>query len=52
MTRQSLGVCYYPEHWPEEQWEREVARHGASLLRPNYFFAAIGASFVTLMARE
>jgi beta-galactosidase len=19
--RQTLGVCYYPEHWPEERWE-------------------------------
>jgi beta-galactosidase len=21
-----LGVCYYPEHWPEEWWERDAAR--------------------------
>ena len=20
MTKQSLGVCYYPEHWPESRW--------------------------------
>ena len=24
MTR-SLGVCYYPEHWPEEQWRSDAA---------------------------
>jgi len=22
----SLGVCYYPEHWPEEQWENDAAK--------------------------
>ncbi|QPH55259.1 beta-galactosidase [Pontivivens ytuae] len=21
-----LGVCYYPEHWPEEQWAEDAAR--------------------------
>lgn len=21
-----LGVCYYPEHWPQEQWARDAAR--------------------------
>jgi beta-galactosidase len=25
MTR-SLGVCYYPEHWPEDQWPDDAAR--------------------------
>ncbi|TVR46756.1 MAG: beta-galactosidase [Rhodobacteraceae bacterium] len=25
MTR-SLGVCYYPEHWPEEIWSQDAAR--------------------------
>ncbi|MXN66904.1 beta-galactosidase [Stappia sp. GBMRC 2046] len=24
MTAQSLGVCYYPEHWPEERWETDA----------------------------
>ncbi|NRG16618.1 beta-galactosidase [Rhizobiales bacterium] len=24
MTKQSLGVCYYPEHWPEERWETDA----------------------------
>jgi len=22
----ALGVCYYPEHWPEAWWERDAAR--------------------------
>ena len=22
----TLGVCYYPEHWPEAQWEEDAAR--------------------------
>src|SRR5690606_7677345 len=22
----ALGVCYYPEHWPEEFWARDAAR--------------------------
>lgn len=26
MTAPSLGVCYYPEHWPEDWWERDAAR--------------------------
>jgi len=20
-----LGVCYYPEHWPEDRWEQDAA---------------------------
>ena len=24
--RRTLGVCYYPEHWPREIWERDAAR--------------------------
>ncbi|SFS01235.1 beta-galactosidase [Yoonia litorea] len=24
--RRSLGVCYYPEHWPEEQWVQDATR--------------------------
>lgn len=20
----SIGVCYFPEHWPDEEWERDV----------------------------
>ena len=27
MTRgPDLGVCYYPEHWPEEKWAEDAAR--------------------------
>ncbi|MEM1079038.1 MAG: beta-galactosidase [Pseudomonadota bacterium] len=25
-----LGVCYYPEHWPEDQWPRDAERMKAS----------------------
>jgi beta-galactosidase len=21
-----LGVCYYPEHWPEASWEEDARR--------------------------
>ena len=24
--KRTLGVCYYPEHWPEAQWEEDAAR--------------------------
>jgi len=24
-----LGVCYYPEHWPEDQWATDAARMAA-----------------------
>ncbi len=23
--KQELGVCYYPEHWPEEMWTKDAA---------------------------
>jgi len=26
MTKQSLGVCYYPEHWPEDFWAVDARR--------------------------
>ncbi len=26
MTKPTLGVCYYPEQWPEEMWEQDAAR--------------------------
>ena len=29
MTRPTLGVCYYPEHWPEAWWEEDAARMAA-----------------------
>ena len=27
--KRTLGVCYYPEHWPETQWEEDAARMAA-----------------------
>lgn len=24
--KRTLGVCYYPEHWPEEVWDQDAAR--------------------------
>lgn len=24
--KRALGVCYYPEHWPEAQWAQDAAR--------------------------
>lgn len=24
--KRTLGVCYYPEHWPEEQWDHDARR--------------------------
>ena len=29
----SLGVCYYPEHWPEEDWTDDAARMHAAGIR-------------------
>jgi beta-galactosidase len=25
-VKRTLGVCYYPEHWPEEKWTEDAAR--------------------------
>ncbi len=25
LRRQTMGVCYYPEHWPEERWETDAS---------------------------
>jgi beta-galactosidase len=25
-VKRALGVCYYPEHWPETQWAEDAAR--------------------------
>jgi beta-galactosidase len=27
--KRTLGVCYYPEHWPEPQWAEDAARMAA-----------------------
>jgi beta-galactosidase len=39
-TRRRLGVCYYPEQWPEERWAddaRRMAAAGLSLVRIGEF---------------
>ena len=39
-TRPQLGVCYYPEHWPEAQWEedaRQMVEQGLSWVRIGEF---------------
>jgi beta-galactosidase len=28
-VKRTLGVCYYPEHWPEEKWAEDAARMAA-----------------------
>ncbi|MEJ2000942.1 MAG: beta-galactosidase, partial [Maritimibacter sp.] len=35
--KRAIGVCYYPEHWPEEIWAEDAAR-----------MAAAGISFVRI----
>ena len=35
--KRALGVCYYPEHWPEPQWATDAAR-----------MAALGLTFVRI----
>lgn len=37
MTSPALGVCYYPEHWPEDWWDADAAR-----------MAEIGLSYVRI----
>ncbi len=36
-TSPALGVCYYPEHWPEEKWAEDAQR-----------MAALGLSYVRI----
>ena len=39
-TAPRLGVCYYPEHWPEERWTtdaRMMREAGLSLVRIGEF---------------
>ena len=26
MMQRQLGTCYYPEHWPQEQWQEDARR--------------------------
>ncbi|UWQ17224.1 beta-galactosidase [Jannaschia sp. M317] len=40
LSRQALGVCYYPEHWPEERWPtdaRMMAEAGIEYIRIGEF---------------
>ena len=40
MTKQRLGVCYYPEHWPKDLWVEDARRMreaGLSLVRIGEF---------------
>ncbi len=37
MTKQKLGVCYYPEHWPVARWAEDAAR-----------MKAVGLSYVRI----
>ncbi len=40
MTRPRLGVCYYPEHWPESYWRDDARRMkdlGVDLVRVGEF---------------
>ncbi|HEY0032951.1 MAG TPA: beta-galactosidase, partial [Devosia sp.] len=40
MITPSLGVCYYPEHWPETWWEgdaRRMAEAGIKFVRIGEF---------------
>ncbi len=37
MVQPRIGVCYYPEHWPEEQWSEDARR-----------MAALGIAFVRI----
>ena len=30
MTGRALGVCYYPEHWPETLWAEDARRMAAA----------------------
>ena len=31
--KQAFGVCYYPEHWPEERWETDARMMAAAGIR-------------------
>ena len=31
--KRTLGVCYYPEHWPEEAWAEDAARMARAGIR-------------------
>ena len=36
LDKPTIGVCYYPEHWPEDLWENDLERmldHGIEVIR-------------------
>lgn len=36
LDKPTIGVCYYPEHWPENLWENDLERmleHGIEVIR-------------------
>lgn len=36
LDKLTMGVCYYPEHWPEDLWEEDLERmlsHGLEVIR-------------------
>lgn len=40
LNKLTLGVCYYPEHWPESLWEDDLERmldHGIEVVRIGEF---------------
>ncbi len=40
LSRQTLGVCYYPEHWPEDRWPQDarmMAEAGIDFVRIGEF---------------
>ncbi|MEM6466237.1 MAG: beta-galactosidase, partial [Pseudomonadota bacterium] len=40
MSARAVGVCYYPEHWPEARWAQDAERMvqaGLSLVRIGEF---------------
>jgi beta-galactosidase len=56
----TIGVCYYPEHWPEELWEDDLNRmktYGIKVVRVaefawNKFEPAEGMYTYDLVGRD
>ena len=50
-----LGSCYYPEHWPEEQWQKDaeemiaLACHGLELVNLLGVELSLKRVFITLI---
>ena len=47
----ALGVCYYPEHWPETQWAEDAARM-VPLLEPDQAALAVARISYITKARD